>query len=168
MKHFNEYLIETKKTYKFKLRVAGEIPEGFDGKLEGCLNKFEIVKCQKVKTTPITETPLDFPRLKNVEVTHFDVELSYPTTTQVLANVVLDETSVDARCLCIRNEYDPMDEYIKEDDPDSPYEPLITNPDFGGESAQDQVGANRVMDLLKELEVARKERTVNFSTGESN
>jgi len=168
MKHFNEYLMETKKTYVFKLRAAGELPEGFEGKLESCLNKFEIVKCQKAKTTPITETPLDFPRLSNVEVTHFDIELNYPTTTQVLANIIKDEIPFPESHLSIRNEYDPMDEYIKEDDPETPYEPLITNPNFDCESAQDQVGANRVMDLLKELEVARKERTVNFSTGESN
>ena len=167
MKHFSEYLMETKKTYVFKLRAAGELPEGFEGKLEGCLNKFEVVKCQKTKTTPITETPLDFPRLSNVEVTHFDIELSYPTTTQVLANHIVNETPIEERCLCIRNENDPMDQYTKQDE-DKPYEPLITNPNLEGESAQDQVGANRVMDLLKELEVARKERTVNFSTGESN
>jgi len=167
MKHFNDYLMETKKTYVFKLRAAGELPEGFEGKLEGCLNKFEVIKCQKAKTTPITETPLDFPRLSNVEVTHFDIELNYPTTTQILANIIKDEVPFPESHLSIRNEYDPMDEYTKQDE-DKPYEPLITNPELGGESAQDQVGANRVMDLLKELEVARKERTVNFSTGESN
>jgi len=32
---------------------------------------------------------------------------------------------------------------------------------MGGESAQEQAGENRVMDLLKELEVARKERAID-------
>jgi hypothetical protein len=32
---------------------------------------------------------------------------------------------------------------------------------MGGESAQSEVGENRVMDLLKELEVARKERAID-------
>jgi len=38
------------------------------------------------------------------------------------------------------------------------YQAMLTTEDMGGESAQDNVGENRVMDLLKELEVARKER----------
>ena len=38
-----------------------------------------------------------------------------------------------------------------------PYETLLTQPDMGGESAQQSVGNNRVMDLMKELETARKE-----------
>ena len=167
MKHFNEYLTEAKKTYNFKLRAAGELPPKFENNLELALNKYEIIKCQKVKTTPITETPLDFPRLSNMEVSHFDVELGYPTTTHVLANYLTAELSFPDTHLSIRNENDPMDEYIKQDESE-PYEPLITNPELGGESCQDKVGDNRVMDLLKELEVARKERAVNFSTGESN
>mgnify|MGYP003677935637 FL=1 len=32
---------------------------------------------------------------------------------------------------------------------------------MGGESAQADVGVNRTMDLLKELEVARKERAID-------
>ena len=41
---------------------------------------------------------------------------------------------------------------------DTTYETKLTQEDMGGESAQENVGGNRVMDLLKELEVARKER----------
>jgi hypothetical protein len=40
---------------------------------------------------------------------------------------------------------------------DAPYEIKLTKEDMGGESAQENVGNNRVMDLLKELETARKE-----------
>jgi hypothetical protein len=43
---------------------------------------------------------------------------------------------------------------------------------MGGESAQPAVGGNRVMDLLKELETARKEREIDpvsgITTGKSN
>ena len=38
------------------------------------------------------------------------------------------------------------------------YEAKLTKEDMGGESAQNNVGENRVMDLLKELEAARKDR----------
>jgi len=35
---------------------------------------------------------------------------------------------------------------------------MLTKEELEGESAQDQVGEKRIMDLLKELETARKEK----------
>ena len=34
MKSFKELLQESQKTYKFKVRVAGELPEGFEDSLK--------------------------------------------------------------------------------------------------------------------------------------
>jgi hypothetical protein len=45
---------------------------------------------------------------------------------------------------------------------DSEYVAKLTVEDLGGESGQGSVGATRVMDLLKELETARKERSNNY------
>ena len=42
---------------------------------------------------------------------------------------------------------------------------MLNTEELGGESGQDSVGENRVMDLLKELEVARKEREVDPVAG---
>lgn len=42
---------------------------------------------------------------------------------------------------------------------------MLNTEDMGGESAQESVGDNRVMDLLKELEVARKEREIDPMEG---
>ena len=43
MKKFAEYLTESKKTYKFKVRVAGDLPEGFEDRLESSMTKYDIV-----------------------------------------------------------------------------------------------------------------------------
>ena len=45
---------------------------------------------------------------------------------------------------------------------DEEYVAKLTQEDMGGESAQDQVGGTKVMDLLKELETARKERDNDY------
>ena len=49
---------------------------------------------------------------------------------------------------------------------------MLNTEDMGGESAQKDAGGNRVMDLLKELEVARKEREIDpvegITPGESS
>ena len=57
----------------------------------------------------------------------------------------------------VRNPNEPQELYQNTKE-DGVYEPILTKEDMGGESAQDKVGENRVMDLLKELEKARKER----------
>jgi hypothetical protein len=162
MKSFVEYLTESKKTYEFKIGVAGELPEGFEDRLETALQKYSVVKMSSGKKTPIQERPLDFPQLQNMEVTYFEVELNYPTTVQVLQEYLGKVCSVDQSYIIVRNPNEPQELYQQAAaDDDGEYETLLTKEDMGGESAQDSVGGNRVMELLKELEKARKENDLS-------
>jgi hypothetical protein len=80
MKSFTEYLTESKKTYEFKIKVAGDLSEGFSTELKSAMEKFAVVKLSNGKRTPIQEVPLDFPNLKNSHVTVFDLEVTGTTT----------------------------------------------------------------------------------------
>ena len=170
MKTFAQFLTESEKTYKFFIRVAGEVPEGFVDTMENNLNKYEVVKLSTGKRTPITERPMDFPQLQNMEVTHFEAEVKYPTTAHVLEQYLVANCSVPHSHLIVRGEFDPIEEQQTQKD-NEPYEAKLTTEDMGGESAQGEVGGARVMDLLKELETARKEREIapmeGAPTGES-
>ena len=159
MKNFKDFLTESKKTYKFLIKVAGVLPEGFADSLKMNLEKFELVKLSAPKRTPIQESPLDFPLMQNMEVYVFEAEVNYPTTSHVLQHYLADNCAIAKNRWVIRGENDPLErqQNIEENEP---YEPLLTKQDMGGESAQPNVGQNRVMDLLKELEIARKERNV--------
>ena len=172
MKQFVEYLTEAKKTYKFKVRVAGELPENYADRLESALTKYEIVGISAGKKTPISEKPLDFPQLQNCEVTHYDVEVSYPVTAFVLEQYLVDETGAAHANLIVRGEGDPVEaQQMEVADEKAPYESLLATEEMGGESAQDKVANNRTMDLLKELEASRKDRDTatmdDVPTGES-
>jgi hypothetical protein len=63
MRSFTEVLTESKKTYEFKIGVAGPLPESFTDRLETCLRKYNISNITSGKKTPIQERPLDFPQL---------------------------------------------------------------------------------------------------------
>jgi phosphoketolase len=158
MRSLKDILLETKKTYAFKIGVAGDLPEGFSDMLETALDKYQVVKMSTGKKTPIQERPLDFPQLQNMEVTYFEVEVNYPTTTQVLQEYLGSVCKVPKTRLVVRNPNEPV-ERIQNTKTEQIYEPILTKEDMGGESAQSNVANNRVMDLLKELETARKERT---------
>jgi len=161
MRSYTDILNESKKVYPFKIGVAGELPEDFTTHMETALKKFGVDKLTPGKKTPIQERPLDFPQKQNTEVTYFEAELSYPTTPQVLAGYLANFCSVHESCFVVRRTDEPLERY-QEDMPEEgdtvTYETLLTKEDMGGTSAQNDVAGNRVMDLLKELEQARKER----------
>jgi hypothetical protein len=157
MKSFSKLLVESKKTYTFKVGLAGDLPEGFEEKMKTALAKFSLANISAGKKTPIQERPLDFPQLQNIEVTYYEVELNYPTTVQVLQEYLGQSCSIDQAYIIVRNINERQEEY-QETKIDKVYEPLLTKEELEGTSAQDSVADNRIMELLKELETARKER----------
>ena len=156
---FEKYLTEAKKEYKFSIGVAGELPEGFADKMETALQKFSVVSMGAGKKTPIQERPLDFPQLNNCEATYYEVTMSYPTTPQVLEEYIPQCCDVDRAMVVVRTENDPGLEYQDAKD-ENPYETKLEKEDMGQAEpdSQKQVGGERIMELLKELESARKEK----------
>lgn len=162
MKSLKEYLVESTKTYPFKIGVAGDIPDGFNERLRTAMEKFAVVNLSAGKKTPIQKNPLDFPQLENMEVTYWDVEVKYPTTEAILHEYLSSVCTVEASHIIVRNPNAVIPEHQNNQTDDSEtYEVMLTKEDMGGPSAQADVGDNRVMDLLKELEAARKERAEN-------
>jgi hypothetical protein len=164
MRSFKDILTESKKTYEFKIGVAGPLPEGFEDRMETALKKFNVSNMTSGKKTPIQERPLDFPQLQNMEVTYFELAVEYPTTSQVLQEYVGNCCGIHQSYIIVRNANDPREEYQETDD-SAPYESMLTKEDMGGESAQDNVAGSRVMSLLKELETARKEHEHDGAAG---
>jgi len=162
MKRLIEYLTESSKTYPFKIGVAGDIPEGFNDSLRSAMEKFSVASISVGKKTPIQQHPLDFPQMENTEVTYWDVEIKYPTTDAVLQEYLSNTCTISKSKIVVRNANSPLEKQSPDQlDTDTTYEVLLTKEDLGGTSAQSSVGNNRVMDLLKELETARKERSSN-------
>ena len=173
MKSFVDYLTESEKTYTFKISVAGDLPENFENTLESVLSKYALKNLTSGKRTPIQERPMDFPNLQNMEVTHFEAELAYPTTPQVLEQYVQDCGCLSPGHIRVVN---PLAEEIVDGDQtgeartesDGPYEALLNSEyqdPVKSDAAQQNVGGNRVMELLKELEKARSERENNPMEG---
>ena len=80
MKSFRKYLAESVRTYRYKIRIAGETPKQFVELFKHNLQKFDPVKIGEAKTTPVQAQPHGFPDLKDQSVTIIDVEFKYPAT----------------------------------------------------------------------------------------
>ena len=162
MSTFTQYLTEAAKSYDYKVKVAGMIADDFKNRMETALQKFELAKMSAGKKTPIQERPLDFPQLQNMEVTYYDAEVAYPTTSQVLQDYICKCCECEQSHVIVRNANDPREEY-QAPKSGEPYESKLDTLEMeqADPKAQDHVAGNRVMDLLKELEVARKERNTD-------
>ena len=149
MKSFTQYLTESTKTYSFKLKVAGELDEGAQQKLQDALQKFSVVNLSKGKRTPIREVALDFPELENVSVTVWDVEIRYPTIQSVLEEYVSSALSIPLHCVKVRNLNEPLEQY--QENMTSETTEVLNDPTLEDVNGQELVGQSRVTGMLKDL-----------------
>jgi hypothetical protein len=169
MKTFREYLIETTKIYNFKVKVAGDLPENFEKQLKDRLEKYKIVTFEKMKTTPVQQVLLDFPELKNVEVTIFEVILEYPVTSPEISAEIKD-IGVDETYFRVRGSGEPseVDQLQMNSEPVS--EPLLDVIDMdagcGKIKHKDYFGDEFNKDFLKDLAKIAKDRNKSNAKGE--
>lgn len=159
--NLHTYIFNTQKKYAFKIGIVNDnSTDNIDDTLETVLKKYGIIAFSTPKSTPVLARPLDFPMLSNVTVTYWDVELHYPTFPEALRAYISQMTDIPENKIVVRHPDSPIEEYQQpKENTEKPYEPLLTKLDMGGDDAQSAVGQNRVMELLKELEKLKKEKS---------
>lgn len=159
MKSFTEYLMESKeeKKYSFKIKIAGDLPENCEDVMETALQKYQVAKFAKTKTTPIQAKLPDFPTMENVQVTVFDVDLEYPTTSQVLVNYMAEQTGLPLECIRVRSPLEEAESELNLAHADEKDGKAMLTQDYTKENNQNIVGDKGVSNFLKELAKARKD-----------
>ena len=158
------YLVEAAKEYKYRIKFAvNTLTADQKGALEDALAKFDLRSVGSYTNTPIQQSPLDFPNVRNSKVHIVEIVLGYPVTVDQLRMFLSDKVGINQQEIAVYNEYDPRDNYNVEAE-------AITaprNPDYvarlGTEYEEDEkpdYGKDHNDKLLTELEDARKERPV--------
>lgn len=164
MKTFREYLAESKKSYPFRLKVAGDLPEDFEKNLKECLGSANPALIEKSKT-PIQATPLDFPELHNVEVHTFEIMCEYPITAPEIAAHV--KHFVPESHFRIRNGNDTGDLEHSTIDTEPSGESILEEPVYTDKiKSKDYFGDDFNKSFLKDLAKTAKERRKEDGTGE--
>ena len=78
MKPFAKYLAESERTYNYRIKVVGDVPDGFFKELRDKCAQFDIVKMSDAKSTPVRRVIPDFPAFPNQPMKIVDVEFRYP------------------------------------------------------------------------------------------
>ena len=152
MKTFTQYLSESTKKYDFRVKVAGEFTTEQEATLKSLLSKYSVSGFKKTGTTPIQSLPLDFPQVKNCEVSIYEVVLDYPTTQQELTEYLSSELKVGKQHLVVRSPNEHTEEYQH-------VEPkregaLLNDPDYkeaGSPQFEDYYGDKYNSGFVKEL-----------------
>ena len=78
MKTFHQYIVESERTYNYRIKILGDVPAGFVKNLEEKMAQFDVVNMSRPKTTPVQKLIKDFPGEENQSMTFVDVNFRYP------------------------------------------------------------------------------------------
>ena len=168
MKTFKEYLVENKKVYNFKIKIAGDLPENFEKNLKEKLDRCKVMTFEKVKTTPIQALPLDFPDHPNMPVSIFEIICEYPITAPEIA-ADIKETGLPESCFRVRGSGEPSEEEQVLAAAELSGEALLADGQYkeaGKIKHKDYFGDDFNKGFLKDLAKSTKERKKENGQGE--
>ena len=87
MQSLKHYLMESARTYRYTIRIAGDLDKNFIEMFKHNLQKFDPVKIEDPKTTPVQKSPYGFPDMENESVTIIKAEFKYPATEPMIQQV---------------------------------------------------------------------------------
>jgi len=149
MKQFTEYLTESIREFKFRIKLATEATPELMDSIERVLGKYDVKDITSPKVTPIQEHPMDFQNLRNSEVSIFEVTLNYPSTPAVVLNDLIHLAGIPGTHVVVINSDHPeeiaREEAVKVQGGE--YKPAL-----GTDYEEDEAPAEAKLGFLKELE----------------
>jgi predicted transcriptional regulator len=156
MKSFTEYLVESKRVYEFKIKIAKDCPKDCAALIKSALAEFHVEACSAGKTTPIQETQIEFPNHSNVAVTIFDVATNYPATSLQIANMIAEKLRFSKADVRVRNMKEEEELAINNKNSTKSGKSVLTT-DYENSDNQSLVGEKKKENFLKELTKTKKE-----------
>jgi hypothetical protein len=133
---FKEYLLRNQRTYDFKIKIAGDCPEDCTTLIKEALVQYSPASCEQGLRTPIQEQQMDFPDLKNLSATTFEVSVNYPVTSTQVRTLVAERLNTSTSFIKVRTPFE---------------ESALENNLPSEENGQALVGNKRAAELQKAL-----------------
>lgn len=151
MKSLRHYLTESVRTYNYTIKIAGDVDKNFFDMFKYNLSKFDPVKIEDPKTTPIQKDPYGFPELENQSIHIIKAEFKYPATEPMIQQVAQQLGCNINNVRVMTTDYNDSinaenDRYSNEDRSDKP---LLTNPELADDGKQaNKDYANQYLDKV--------------------
>jgi len=135
MKTFAEYLTESRKTFDYRIKIAGDLTPGFMKEFEQKLKQFDVIKATAPKTTPVQKTLADFPQYNNESMTFMDVTFNYPATPPQITQIA-QLLGLDPNRICIQDRVYAEKMDLERERQDKESKNLLTDTDFPAPDAE--------------------------------
>lgn len=157
MKSFKAYLTESSRTYDFRVRIAGDLPDDLVSKIKTVLEAYKLVSMTKPKRLPVQETN-EFPNMGPVEVHIMDIVLQYPANDDQVRSLVAERACIQPACVKVTPTNSPYENILDGKEVSNiDGGVVLEEPDMKAEKVDaDLVGDARIPSLIKELEETRK------------
>lgn len=151
MKSLRHYLMESQRTYKYTIKVAGDCDNKFLDMFKHNLSKFDPVKIEDPKTTPVQKDPYGFPDLQNESITIIKAEFKYPANEPMIQQLAQSLGCNINRVRVTTTDYNDSinaesDRFANEENSDKPILTQEIMPDAGKEASKDY--ANQYLDKV--------------------
>ena len=87
MKSLKTYITESLKSYKYTIKIAGDVDKNFIDMFKYNLNKFDPIRISDPTNTPIQKSPYGFPNLSNQSITIIKADFRYPATEPMIQQI---------------------------------------------------------------------------------
>lgn len=87
MKSLKQYITESARSYKYTIKIAGDVDKTFLDLFKYNLNKFDPIKISDPTTTPVQSSPYGFPGLSNQPITIIKADFKYPATEPMIQQI---------------------------------------------------------------------------------
>jgi len=90
-KTFKDYLMESRRSYSYRVKIAGETDSDFFKQFEKELARFDVIRASEPKRAPVMKTLPGFPdSVANEELHSVDIELNYPANAEQIKQILVD------------------------------------------------------------------------------
>lgn len=172
-KVFKEYFADSQVDYTYTLKLAvNEVTDKMMDKLEIALGRYELVSASAFKKTPIQESPLDFPNVRNSPVFISEIKTMYPASRDFLETYISGILGISEQLVVVYSQNDPRkyttDFYLEVSDPayKENYKPVLGEEGYPGDvtnaEAAKMYGKEYNTGFLKELEDVCNARTIDI------
>ena len=164
MKSLKHYIVESVHTYNYTIKIAGNVDKNFVDLFKYNLKKFDPVKIDEPKSTPIQKDPYGFPNLHNQPVTIIKAQFRYPATEPMIQQIAqLLGYQVDM-VRVISSDYDDSinseaEGYANEMD----HNPLLLHPELEEQPGAKEASKNYGDSYLSSIKDQAKDSKIDIS-----
>ena len=157
MKSYTQYLNESKKTWKFKIKTVHDLDNTQCDRIEKHLNKYDSTGLGAVKKTMLQSIPKDFPTYRGYEVFTHEFEVNLPVSGYQIQTEISNMLGLGDGVLKVKGEHEPDQDEVEQTDVKS----MLEDGDYSeAESvkSEDYYGDEYNTNFIKELAKIKKDK----------